>query len=162
MGCLGFEGWKRTKSRLRRKKTAPMARRIVSCVSRGYIPTCGDLAQLTLRGSYHFFGFLQAALQAAPSLAWSFPQYAISDGRFTPRLPLQEVKNRSHRSLEHNLRNGARRMPASKVKHCNLRGQGASLGRGGGSPGGSTDDATRGRTTRRSPSYRHDTRGATH
>ena len=89
-----------------------MARRTVSCVSRGYIPTCGFSPQPT---EAHRFGFggLQAALQAAPSLA-SCPQYAISDGRFTPRLPLQEVKSRSHRSLEHNLRNGAKWISASK------------------------------------------------
>ena len=32
----------------------------------------------------HCFGFrrLQAALQASPSLAWSCPRYAISDGEF--------------------------------------------------------------------------------
>ena len=88
--------------------------------------------------------------------------YAISDGRAAPRLPLQEVKSRSHRSLEHNLRNRAKWISASKVKHCNLRGRGASRGRGGGSPGGRSHDATRGRTTRRSPSYSHGARGATH
>ena len=31
---------------------------------------------------YSGCGFLQAALQAAPLLAWSCPQYAISDGTF--------------------------------------------------------------------------------
>ena len=29
------------------------------------------------------FGCLQAALQASPSLAWSCPRYAISDGDLT-------------------------------------------------------------------------------
>ncbi|MDY4184827.1 MAG: hypothetical protein SOX83_02605 [Sodaliphilus sp.] len=32
-------------------------------------------------------GGLQAALQAAPSLAWSCPRYAISDGGFAASLP---------------------------------------------------------------------------
>ena len=89
------------------------------------------------------FGYAFACME------WSCPQYAISDGRFAPRLPLQEVKSRSHRSLEHNLRNGARRMPASKVKHCKLRGQGASRGRRYGAPGGGSHDSTRGSTPRR-------------
>ena len=111
----------------------------------------------------HRFGFggLQAALQAAPSLACC-PQYAISDGRFAPRLPLQEVKSRSHRSLEHNLRNGARRMPASKVKHCNLRGQGASRCRSRRHSGRSSYDSKRDSPSRCIPSYRHGSRGTTH
>ena len=33
-GMVGFVGWKRTKSRLRRKKTAPIANSGASCVSR--------------------------------------------------------------------------------------------------------------------------------
>ena len=41
----------RKKSRLRRKKTAPDAKNGASCVSRGHVPTCGDLPQPTLRGS---------------------------------------------------------------------------------------------------------------
>ena len=137
-----------------------MARRTVSCVSRGYIPTCGFSPQPT---EAHRFGFggLQAALQAAPSLA-SCPQYAISDGRFTPRLPLQEVKSRSHRSLEHNLRNGARRMPASKVKHCNLRGRGASRGRCRKAPGRCSNDSKHDSTSHCRASYRHGLRGTTH
>ena len=41
----------------------------------------GDLPQPTLYEAQRFrFGGLQAALQASPSLAWSCPQYAISDG----------------------------------------------------------------------------------
>ena len=164
MGCLGFEGWKRTKSRLRRKKTMPDAKKMAHRVYQGWhIPTCGFSPQPTLSEAHCFgCGYLQAALQAAPSLAWSFPQYAISDGRFTPRLPLQEVKNRSHRSLEHNLRNGARRMPASKVKHCNLRGQGVSRRSRNGPPGRSCYDATRGSAPRCRPSHRHGKRGTTH
>ncbi|MDD5818644.1 MAG: hypothetical protein PUE05_09060 [bacterium] len=37
------------------------------------------------RGSSLWLRYLQAALQAAPSLEWSCPQYAISDGRLTTR-----------------------------------------------------------------------------
>ena len=36
----------------------------------------------TDRGSQLSLHCLQAALQASPSLAWSFPRYAISDGGF--------------------------------------------------------------------------------
>ena len=42
-------------------------------------------------------GGLQAALQASPSLAWSCPQYAVSDGGFGDckrTVPLQSQKNR--------------------------------------------------------------------
>ena len=59
----------RKKSRLRRKKTAPDAKNGASCVSRGHVPTCGDLPQPTLSKAHCFgYGFLQAALQAAPRL----------------------------------------------------------------------------------------------
>ena len=60
------------------------------------VPTCGDLPQPTLSEAHRFgCGGLQAALQASPSLAWSCPRYAISDGGFlffsihqnTPRRP---------------------------------------------------------------------------
>ena len=47
------------------------------------VPTCGDLPQPTLSEAHRFgCGGLQAALQASPSLAWSCPRYAISDGGF--------------------------------------------------------------------------------
>ena len=154
-------GWKRTKSRLRRKKTAPMACRIVSCVSKGGMSLPVDSRHNRPSEAHRFgFGGLQAALQASPSLAC--PQYAISDGGFTPRLALQEVKSRSHRSLEHNLRNGARRMPASKVKHCNLRGRGASRGRCRKAPGRCSNDSKHDSTSHCRASYRHGTRGTTH
>ena len=78
------------------------------------------------------------------------------------RLPLQEVKNRSHRSLEHNLRNGARRMPASKVKHCNLRGRGASRGCCSDLSGCCRHDRKHDSTSHSRPSYRHDPCATTH
>ena len=40
----------------------------------------GDLPRPTLRGSSIRLRYLQVALQASPSLAWSCTQYAISDG----------------------------------------------------------------------------------
>ena len=47
------------------------------------VPTCEILATTDpLRGSSLWLRGLQAALQAAPSLAWSCPRYAISDGEF--------------------------------------------------------------------------------
>ena len=54
----------------------------------------GDLVEIWWRFATtdpleaHRFGCggLQAALQASPSLAWSCPRYAISDGRFRPSL----------------------------------------------------------------------------
>ena len=53
----------------------------IVCNKGWHVPTCGFSPQPTLRGSYHFFGFLQAALQATPFACMeSEPQYAISDG----------------------------------------------------------------------------------
>ena len=49
----------------------------------GHGPTYGFLPQPTLYEAHSSrYGGLQAALQAAPSLAWSFPRYAIFDGGF--------------------------------------------------------------------------------
>ena len=50
-----------------------------------YICNTGDLIGIatTDRGSSLRLRYLQAALQATPSLAWSCTQYAISDGDLT-------------------------------------------------------------------------------
>ena len=56
----------RKKSRLRRKKTAPIANSGASSVSRVAYPTCGFSPQPTLRGSSLWLRYLQAALQASP------------------------------------------------------------------------------------------------
>ena len=60
-----------------------MTRRIVSCVSKGGMSLPVD-SRHNRPSEAHCFGFggLQAALQASPSLAWSCPQYAISDVGF--------------------------------------------------------------------------------
>ena len=42
----------------------------------------GDCHNQPSRGSLLWLRCLQAALQASPSLAWSCPQYAVSDGGF--------------------------------------------------------------------------------
>ena len=53
----------RKKSRLRRKKTAPTAKKNgASCVSRGHVPTCGGLPQPT-EAHRSRFRYLQAALR---------------------------------------------------------------------------------------------------
>ncbi|MDD6833324.1 MAG: hypothetical protein PUE80_09270 [bacterium] len=70
----------RKKSRLRRKKTAPVANSGASCVSRVVFPYLWILATTEpLRGSLLWLRCLQTALGFA-SLAC--PQYAISDGGF--------------------------------------------------------------------------------
>ncbi|MGM9839518.1 MAG: hypothetical protein ACI307_05565, partial [Sodaliphilus sp.] len=51
-------------------------------------PPVSGLLQPILSEAHCFgCGGLQAALQAAPSLAWSCPRYAISDGGFAASLP---------------------------------------------------------------------------
>ena len=73
------EGMEENKKSASPKKTAPMARWIVSCVSKGGI-SLPVVAWHNRPSEAHCSGcgFLQVALQASPSLAC--PQYAISDG----------------------------------------------------------------------------------
>ena len=71
----------RKKSRLRRKKTAPDAKKWRIVYVKGGIFLSMILATTDpIRGSLLWLRYLQAALQASLSLAWSFSQYAISDG----------------------------------------------------------------------------------
>ena len=50
----------------------------------GFAFACMETTIRHLRWNFRFdFGCLQAALQALPSLAWSCPRYAISDGDLT-------------------------------------------------------------------------------
>ena len=68
----------RKKSRLRRKKTAPTAKKNgASCVSRGHVPTCGDLPQPTLRGS-------SLSVSLSPSCASGFAFRLLRVAHNTP------------------------------------------------------------------------------
>ena len=61
-GMVAWVRWKRTKSRLRRKKTAPIACRIVSCSSTsGWIAFLGVFRTHYMAevGGYRFFGFVR-------------------------------------------------------------------------------------------------------
>ena len=139
-----------------------MACRIESCVSKGGmslpVVTCHNRPSRRLIALASAVSKLRFRLRLR---LHGCPQYAISDGRFAPRLPLQEVKSRSHRSLEHNLRNGARRMPASKVKHCKLRGRGASRGSWCNKSGCCCYDTKHDSQSHHCTSYRHGSRGST-
>ena len=74
----------RKKSRLRRKKTAPMAKNGASCVSRG---ACPYLWWLAKTGPPRLIALAAAfsKLRFRLRLSLACPQYAISDGEFAPR-----------------------------------------------------------------------------
>ena len=84
VGWWGFDGWKRTKSRLRRKKTTPMAKMVHRVYQGWCVPTYGDLPQPTLYEA-HLYGCAGSKLRFKLRLSLACPQYAISDGEFAPR-----------------------------------------------------------------------------
>lgn len=72
----------RKKSRLRRKKTAPAANSRASSVSREVYPCRMDSRHNRPSEALHSGYAISKLRSASPSLAWSCPRYAISDGRF--------------------------------------------------------------------------------
>ena len=107
---VAWEGWKRIKSRLRRKKTAPMACRtavygdagrwVGMAVVESYVPTYEWLATtdpprlLALAAAVSKLRF-----RLRLSLAWSCPQYAISDGTFALASAVSKLRFRLRLSL---------------------------------------------------------------